>query len=60
VRDRELDSSSDKSAFPIVNLITRRDAVMIFASLNESKLGLQGFTGQMNPMHKASFMESMV
>jgi hypothetical protein len=41
-------------------LITRRDAVMIFASLNESKLSLQGFTGQMNPMHKASFMESMV
>jgi hypothetical protein len=41
-------------------LITRRDAVMIFASLNESKLRLQGFTGQMNPMHKASFMESMV
>jgi hypothetical protein len=60
VRDRAIDSSSDKSAFPIVNLITRRDAVMIFASLNESKLRLQRFTGQMNPMHKASFMESMV
>jgi hypothetical protein len=41
-------------------LITRRDAVIIFASLNESKLRLQGFAGQMNHMHKASFMESMV
>jgi hypothetical protein len=60
VRDRAIDSSSDKSAFPIENLITRRDAVITFASLNESKLRLQGFAGQMNPMHKTSFMESMV
>ncbi len=60
MRDRAIDSNSDKSTFPIVNLITRRDAVIIFASLNESKLRLQGFTGQKNPMHKASFMESMV
>jgi hypothetical protein len=59
VRDRAIASSSDKSALPIVNLITRRDAV-IFASLNESKLRLHGFTGQMNPMHNTSFMESMV
>jgi hypothetical protein len=41
-------------------LITRRYAVIIFAPLNESKLRLQGFAGQMNPMHKASFTESMV
>jgi hypothetical protein len=32
MRDRAIDSSSDKSAFPIVNLITRRDAVIKLVS----------------------------
>ncbi|PNE10236.1 MAG: hypothetical protein CR217_15425 [Beijerinckiaceae bacterium] len=46
-------SSSAKSPFPIDNLIARRNAVMTFASFNESNDRLQHFAGQMNPTEHA-------